>query len=345
MILHHRMNFIFPMLLILGSIMMGCGGNSTTNERYIAESDTMYTEDVRSISKRINDNPSDAKLYATRANTFYYEDNFGEAIEDISYAIKLEPKNAVYHFKKGEYLMRLDTLKTKEVKESFETALELQPDFPEAAVQLAKIYIARQEYNKAEVLLSDILYKNKTNAQAYFYRGISKKEQGDTLTAVDAFTQALIYKDDYLEACMQLGDLYAIKGNDLALQYFNKALAIDEFSYEALYSKGLFLQKKQQYKDALIHYEKTVEINPGHRLAYYNMAYIHLLFENYTRAIEYSDEVINLDPGNDNAYYLKGLCFEMTGDQAQAKELYEKSLEVNPNNELAKNAMVKMEGK
>lgn len=339
MIKYHIKNLIFLSAVVVGCFVTACNPNGAPVERFISEEDTAFSPDVRSISKRINDNPNDPKLYATRANTFYYEDNFKEAVEDISYAIELEPKNAVYYFKKGEYMLELDTLDTKEVKEVFKSALELQPNFPDAAVQLAKIHIARQEYNDAEVLLSDILYNNKTNAQAYFYRGISKKEQGDTLTAVDAFTQALIHKDDYYEACIQLGDLYAFKGNDLALQYFDKALSIDAMSYEALYSKGLFLQKKQQYKDALFHYESTVDINPGHRLAFYNMAYIHLLFENYGKSMEYIEQVLTLDPENDNAYYMKGLCLEMQGDKAGANVVYEKAVEINPENPLAKKAL------
>ena len=319
--------------------LVGCSSNMGKGERYISSSDTTFSADVRSVSIKINDNPTDEKLYATRANTFYYEDNFIEAIKDIDYAIKLNPQNAVYHLKKGEYLMELDTVKFKEVRASFETALKLQPEFPEASLNLAKILIARQEYSKAEKHLSDILYQDKTYAEAYFYRGISRKEQKDTINAVDMFTQALVHKDDYIEACIQLGDLYAERGNELALQYFNKALVINEYSYEALYSKGLFLQKQQQYKDALLHYEKVMDVNPGHKLAIYNMAYINLLFENYSKAIELADGVIDIDPTYDNAYYLKGLCFEMQGNKKEAMLLYEKTLEINPENALAKKAL------
>jgi len=320
---------------------VGCVSNIKRGERFISSSDTTFSADVRSVSQKINDNPRDEKLYATRANTFFYEDNFKEAISDIEYAIKLAPKNAVYHYKKGEYLMQLDTVQFKEVRKSFETALKLQPEFPEASLNLAKILIARQEYSKAEKHLSDILYQDKTYAEAYFYRGISRKEQKDTINAVDMFTQALVYKDDYLEACIQLGDLYAQRGNELAIQYFNKALQIDEYSYEALYSKGLFLQKKQQYKDALLHYEKVMDVNPGHKLASYNMAYINLLFENFSKAIELADDVLDIDPNYDNAYYLKGLCYEIQGNEEEALALYKKTLEINPENALAKKALAK----
>ena len=330
---------MFAVFCTMGFYFIGCSPINEKGERFISDQDTSFSEDIRSISKRINDKPNEVKLYATRANAFFYEDNYNEAIKDINYAIKLEPKEALYHFKKGEYLLMQDTLKFKEVRASFEEALKLQPNFPEASLNLAKILIARQEYNKAEEHLSNVLYKDKTNAQAYFYRGISRKERKDTVAAVDMFTQALIHKDDYLEACIQLGDLYAARGNLLAIQYFDKAMQIDEYSYEALYSKGLFLQKKQQYKDALKHYERVVDINPGHKLAHYNMAYINLLFENFSQAIAFADKVIDLDPAYDNAYYLKGLCLDIQGNKSQAKEMYEKTLEVNPNNALALKAL------
>jgi tetratricopeptide (TPR) repeat protein len=332
---------MFAMFGIIGFYFIGCSQIEEKGDRFISDTDTTYSEDVRSISKRINDDPLDDKLYVRRANTFYFEDRYKDAVLDIDYAIGLAPKNAIYYFKKGEYLMKQDTVKFKEVRSAFEGALKIQPEFSDASLNLAKILIARQEYQKAEKHISDILYQDKTNAEAYFYRGISRKEQKDTINAVDMFTQALLYNDDYLEACIQLGDLYAARNNKLALQYFDKALQIDEYSYEALYSKGLYLQKNQQYKDALIHYERVVDINTGHKLAYYNMAYINLLFENFSSAMAYADDVIEIDPTYDNAYYLKGLCLDIQDDKAGAVALYEKTLEVNPENPLAKKALGK----
>ena len=321
---------ILLLLFVPILLFVQCKDAKQESKRYISDADTAYSEDIRSISKRINKNPGDANLYATRANAFYFEDKFEESVKDIEYALELNPEEALYHFKRGFYLMSMDTVDYKVVRDCYKKALELQPNFPEAGIELAKLQIARMEYQNAETYLSDILYLDKTYAPAYFYRGISKKEQGDTVTAVDMFTQALVHKDDYWEANMELGLLYAEKGDPIALQYFDKVLEFNELSTAAMYAKGLFMQKKGQYKDALKLYERVVSLNPGHRLAFYNMAFIYLRFEEYGKAKEKATSAIDLDPSYDNAIYLKGLACELSGSIEEAKELYAKCLEVNP---------------
>jgi tetratricopeptide (TPR) repeat protein len=329
--------FASAIFICLSMVMMpSCSQKSEQGERFISSSDSAYSEDVRSISERINNSPDDASLYATRANTFYYEENYNEAILDIDRALVLAPSNPVYHFRKGEYLLSLDSVDSKAVKKSLKKSIELKPDFSEAILVYSKLLIARMEYKEADIMLSKALHQDNTNAKAYFLRGISKKEQKDTATAIDQFNKAITYDDNYFEAVLQIGDLYAAQNNERALLYFDKALVINEFSADAYYSKGLFLQRKEQYKDAMALYENTVKLNPGYRLAYYNMAFIMLKFENYSDAHEQLDNAIEVDPNYDNAYHLKGVCYEKQGNMEAAKEYYNKALTLNPEHPFAK---------
>src|SRR5690606_4807393 len=109
------MKFRYHMILIMFlTLILACNNEI---RRFIDENDENYSEDIRSVSHKINKNPSDAELYYQRANTFFYEKRFKDAIEDIKIAIELNPKNAVYHYKLGEFYFEQDTIRSRPAEE------------------------------------------------------------------------------------------------------------------------------------------------------------------------------------------------------------------------------------
>lgn len=336
---------IAPLLFVffVAGLLVSCTSKNDERERYISDSDTTYSADVRSISERINKSPEDASLYAIRANTFYYEENYPEALLDIEQSILLSPNEALFYYRKGEYLMSMDSVDSKSVKKAYQKSIELNPEFSDAILAYSKLLIARMEYKEADRMLSKALSVDNTNSKAYFLRGMSRKEQNDTAGAINMFSKAVSHDDSYFDAVLQIGDLYAAQNNELALLYFDRALAINEYSADAYYSKGLYLQNHSKFKDALKMYERTIELNSGYRLAYYNLAYIMIEFENYSDAHKQLDKAIEVDPGYENAYNLKGVCYQKEGNLELAREYYNRTISLNPDNPFAKRNLEKLD--
>jgi tetratricopeptide (TPR) repeat protein len=109
-------------------------------------------------------------------------------------------------------------------------------------------------------------------------------------------------------------------------------LAINEYSDEAFYGKGLYLQQQEKYEDALKHYEKARSINQGHMLAAYNIAVIYNLFEEYSKAAEMCNKVLDLDENSDKAYALRGFTYEKRNNKTAAIADYKSALKINPKN-------------
>lgn len=320
-------------LLILIIFTSSCSESKI--ERFISDKDTNYSIDIRNISRQINLSPNNPELYYKRSKTFFFEDSFNQAIYDIDLALQLDSVNPVYYFFKGKYLMAKDTADANEAEDNYKIALKIKPDYTDAMGELALIYLAKQNYDESENLYTNINRKEPSNPNPYFYLGIIAKEKGDTFKAVELFEKVLVYDDKYYNAIMQLGNLYAVKADPKALLFFDRAIKLNEFSSEAYYAKGLYLQNEGLYKDAAAMYETVARLNPAHILCRYNLAYINALFENYGIAMNHLNEVIDLAPDYADAYALRGKVNESLNRKSQAIDDYKKAIELDENQSIA----------
>ncbi|MEZ4804370.1 MAG: tetratricopeptide repeat protein [Bacteroidia bacterium] len=327
---------------VLTLILFTIASNSCENKpipRYISEKDSSYSADIRNVSKKINADPANAELYYNRSNAFYFENNYKQALYDINYALTLDSVNPLYFYRKGVYLMAGDTAEAKAAEKSFKKAITIKPDFFDAITDLAKIYLAKQNYSESEAYYVKANKLDPSNPLPYFYLGILSKEMGDTAKAMLLFEKTLVYNDKHFDAIMQLGNFYAEKQDKKALLFFDKAIRINEFSDEALYAKGLFLQKARRYKDAAALYETVAKINPGHIFCRYNLGYLHALFNNPSKAITYLDEAIDLAPEYADAYTLRGLMQEKMKNSTAAYNDFKKAIILDENQKLAKEGL------
>lgn len=325
------------MLLSLLVFTQSC--DKKTAPRYISETDTTYSLDIRNVSKKINADPLNPELYYKRSNAFFFEDNFKQATLDIEYALQLDSVSPLYNFCRGKYLMAGDTANAKEAEKSFLKAIKTDPKFFDAHLDLAKLYLAKQTYDKSqeEYILANKL--DPSNPAPYFYLGIIAKEMGDTSKAMMLFEKTLVYDSKHYNAIMQLGNFYAETHDRKALLFFDRAMEINEYSDEAMYAKGLFLQKDQQYKDAAALYATVAKINPSHIFCRYNLGFIEGLFGNYQKAITHLDETINLAPEYADAYTLRGLMKEKLKNSTGAYNDYKNALLLDENQIKAKEGL------
>lgn len=328
----------FPILLLILSVVdSSCKKQGAA--RFISDKDTNYSIDVRNISKKINENPDNPELYYRRANTFYFEDNFKQALLDIEYALTFDSVNPLYHFNRGRYLMSGDTANAGEAEKCYKKAISYKSDFVDAMAELAKLYLAKQKYSQSEELYSKINRLEPSNPVPYFYLGMIAKEQGDTSKAILLFEKTLVYDDKHYNAVMQLGNIYAVSHDKKALMFFDRAIKLNEFSDEALYAKGLYLQKENLYRDAAALYETVARMNPAHIFCRYNLGFINGYFGNYEKAIEWLDQTIELSPEYADAYTLRGTMKEKLKNSTGAFNDFKMALQLDENQYLAEEGL------
>ena len=93
------------------------------------------------------------------------------------------------------------------------------------------------------------------------------------------------------------GIAYYQKGNDtLALQYWDKALAIIPDDAELHNFKGMALHRMGQISEALHEFEAALNINPTYAQAYNNAGYMWFMLNNYDRAEAAYEQALKYKP-------------------------------------------------
>ena len=320
----------------LALLCVSCNQKYPEEALRISASDSTYSTDILSISEQNNKSPFEANPSYLRGNTFFYQDKFKLAIKDFRTAIKLEPKNPLYRYRAAETYLQEDSANYLGALEQIDEAIELKQDYHEAILLKSKLLLARQQYQKCDPLLIKLSKTKDFKEQARLLHIVSLKEQGDTTKAMQLVDLILADNPDNYDASMQKALFLLDKDSSLAEKWTDKALVLDEYSDEALYTKGLLLQRKGQFADAEIIYNRVIKINPAHLYSFYNLAVIQALFDNHEDVIELCTQIIEQNQGFVKAYVLRGFSLKSIGQEKAAQKDFQAALLLEPNNELAK---------
>ena len=226
--------------------------------------------------------------------------------------------------------------KLQKTVEALEKAVSLDSENTDAYLKLAEMSIVIRDYQKALGYIDKALRVDDLNAKGYMLRGVVLMETGDTIRGIRNFQKAIDVKQDYLEAHVQLGTLYALKKSDLAIDYFNNALNIDPANIDVRYSLGMYYQETGRYEKAIQSYEFLLEQDPSFYIADFNIGYIYLVYlKDFKSAVDYFTRTIDLNPEYTEAYYNRGFAYELLKDPENSRKDYEKVLELHPNYEKA----------
>jgi len=327
-------------LILLSNSLWSCKGGGAAEE-YLMSTDTTLSLVVREWSKRIEKYPENHEYLIGRSDELSKNSKFDLALKDIEKAIELKSDIPSYYAKKGDVLMAMN--ETFQASKTYEEAYSKFPKDLESAINMGRFYMIVRKYEESEKALNRALELNKLSPEAWFYTGIVSKEQGDTTKAIASFDQCLIIDNEHIDACIQIGQLYTALKDAKGLDYFSKAISIDEFSDEAYYGRALLKQELGRLEEAIEDYQKTIDINARHYLAYYNTGYILFGQKNWDRAIEHFRIAVKFAPDYIKGHYMLGLCNEGKENNEQAFVHYTKCLEIDPDYSPAKNGLQRLQ--
>jgi tetratricopeptide (TPR) repeat protein len=198
----------------------------------------------------------------------------------------------------------------------------------EAIMKLAELHFYVREYKQSVNYLDQVLMKDRHNSKAYFMKGMNFKEMGDTTKAISSFQTTIEQNPEYYAAYMQLGILYQVKNDPLAVQYYNSALNLNPRSTEAIYGRAMYHQENQEYNKAITDYTQILQLEPNNANAHFNLGYIHQVdLKIYDQAIKHYTDAIAADPQYAEAYYNRGLTYETLGNIAAAAADYKLAIQ------------------
>jgi tetratricopeptide (TPR) repeat protein len=120
-----------------------------------------------------------------------------------------------------------------------------------------------------------------------------------------------------------------------AIQYFDKALAIEPNNDDALYDKGAALNQLGNYTQAIPYLDKALAIEPNYTGALEDKGAALNQLGNYTQAIPYLDKALAIEPNDKIALAHKGAALIGLSNYKQAIPYLDKALAIDPKDKFA----------
>lgn len=294
------------------------------------------------IEQRIVENPGEAEHFAMRAR--YYEglDSARLAEDDWKRTIALDSADAHWRIALGDLYFK--KLRLADAEQRFQEAIVLSDTFTEARSKLSEVYLVQSRFKEAMIVANDALRLDPLDGSLYNLKGWIHRQAGDTDLAISSYQTAVERDPDLYDAYISLGMLHAARHNDLALAYYDGAIAARPTSIEAHYNKAMYAQEHGRDSLALALYARIKEIDPGYPAPYYNTGYI--LLEHQRRIAEARREfnlAIERMPDHAQAYYSRGVTYELENKLDSALADYQLAITLSPQHTEAAQGLSRLE--
>jgi tetratricopeptide (TPR) repeat protein len=326
---------IFFVLLIMDGLLFACQQKKTSmrNEGKTDQTDTLKDR-LTEITSLIQRDSGNAGLFNERAALYIEKENYTEALKDALTSVEIDSTRSDFYVPLADAYLGLGKLQSS--LQSLDKAIVLDPGNKTAVIKLAEINIIFRDYKKAMNYIDEVIKLDELDPKAYFLRGVVFLENKDTSRSIRNFQKAIDVDQDYFDAHLQLGMIYAGKKNKLAIDYFNNALNIKPDDVDVSYYLAMYYQETGVYDEAIKIYEGLLLKDPEFYYALYNIGYINLVYlKDYPKAVEYFTKVIEQKPDYTDAWYNRGFAWEMQKNVENSQQDYKKALEITPNYEKA----------
>ena len=295
--------------LILGLLAVAMFPIAACRQRHLDYDGMTDKEKLEVLDFKLEHHPKDASLLAERAGVLLNLGRVKEATLDIDKAVSLEPKNVDYKLCQADVWFA-----NGNVENSYKALTEaerLAPESLEVQLKMGEVTFYSRDYDRSLKILSKVTEKDPNNRTALFMKGFIYKEKGDTANAVVLLRRVCDLYPDYAPAFEELGVLYAIHSDPLAVEYLNTASHLDPSNTNTLYALAMYYQERGDMDAAETIYRQMLDINELSADAWHNLGYIELThYHDYERAIEYFDKALEADPDMEQAQFNRQLALD-----------------------------------
>ncbi len=292
---------------------------------------------IAGISKAIDVDPSNPKLYYDRALMQYEKGNYEAAIEDLEKSKQIDSSDfKTFHLLSDVYLDYFQSQKALNVMES--AAEKFSKNIP-TLLKLAELQLILKQYDASFFTIQKALNLDKQNPEVFFMMGVLYREQGDIERAINSFQTAVEIDPEIVDAWVILGDLFAEKDFEIASRYYDNAIRLAPENPQTYHAKAFYLQNQNKIQEAIYLYKRINSLDPQYTDAYLNTGILYLEQDSLAKALEHFDILVKIEPQGYLGYYYRGLTKMFAGEIEGARSDFNQSLVFNPDFEKAKQAL------
>ena len=154
--------------------------------------------------------------------------------------------------------------KLKDATDAFQKAIDLNPDRPNAYLNMAMILFDRQDYTDANTIFLEAVAKGLPNAEQYFvdFAALYRERDMDSRAILLLEKGKEMLPQSYLIAANLGSALLQASRYTEGVPELERALGLQPSSTEALNNLGLYYSKKNDYGRALDYWNRSLSIQP-----------------------------------------------------------------------------------
>lgn len=207
------------------------------------------------------------------------------------------------------------------VIDSWNKAIELDPNNPIPVVMLGKAYVTKSDHviQEATQQLQQAQAKGETDKNTTISQ--EKIDEANQLLdiAIGKFKQGIELKQNYFDAHLSLAQTYDKKGDhDNAIKEMQIALLLAPGNIDAAYETGRILYNDEKFAEAEKIFQQILENNDKYSNALYSLGLIYLQRSEKDKALEMFKKVRELNPNNKT---VQDKIDELEGKKTPAAEI------------------------
>ena len=299
----------------------------------------------------------------TIAQSFEQIGRYKTALKYLHDAFELDGMNIMLLYDIGYCYEKLGQI-TKSI-EYYKQYLDKEPFSENAWYNLGILYNKNENFDEAIDAYEYAIAINPEFSVAYFNLANSFSNKEDFHNAIINYKEYLNFDGKSVEILTYIGDCYdSLKENDLALKYYDEALAEDNYMADAYFGKANVMFRLGKTMQALPLLEGAIEIDDINAEYYYLLGNIYneldliekaqnaykkandldpeefdfilalnesyVKVEKYDQAIDTLIEALKDHSNNEIIHFRLAGCYYLTGKEKKAIEAFENGLKINP---------------
>lgn len=218
------------------------------------------------LEKCISIDSVSKEAYLKLAELYLYVSDYRRSLEYLSHASGADVHEPKIYFMRGiNYKLMGDTAAA--VK-NFRKAIEENPEYYEAFMQLGILYSARSDKLAVQYFNTAVRLK-RASVEALYGRAMFFQENNELNKAIEDYTAILKIEPANRYAHFNLGYIHYVylKAYEQAVKHFTDAIQADNSYAESYFNRGLCFEALGNVAGARADYEKALRMKPGYKAA------------------------------------------------------------------------------
>jgi tetratricopeptide (TPR) repeat protein len=218
---------------------------------------------VQWLQKALTKDPNDKKARLKVAKMFLYIGKHSEGFQQIDIVLRNDAYNPEAYYLKG--MLYKDMKDTAKALSSFQTAVQVSPDYKDAIVQLGVIYASRKD-SIALRYLDNAFKVDSSDVFPIFARGVYYQEQKDFARAKEEYTRCILHNRHYVDAYFNMGNILMQQDSvQKSMRQFAMVLKVDPRNPTAYYDRGVCYEVMDSMKSAIDDYRHALILDPTYK--------------------------------------------------------------------------------